>query len=129
MAGGRTYLDSLEVSTSITLGGIPVAIVRRLDFAFGDVSPAVLTLLTAGDIVDKVELQITSVFNGAPSLMVDSSAGTVLMATTDNNPLMSAIFSVDTLYTATGAESIRLVKVQGGATQGTGTVLITLHRT
>lgn len=97
------------------------------NFAFGDASPAVLGLVSAGKQIFDVEVNIVAPFDGVGSALTvgDSVASNRLMAAGQNDPATAGRYNAAPEYVYPGTAQLLLYITPGeGATTGSGTVAI-----
>lgn len=97
----------------------------EINFTSATASPAAIVTVPAGRRIKRVVIDITTAFNGAPSLTV-GDVGDVdrLMAAAEVDPLTVGRTIVEPYYKYTATGAINLYITPGGATLGAGTVIV-----
>lgn len=120
--------DGAGILSFVSAGSTAAA--DKLDttaLAFGTVSPITMFSTGAGDIVDHIEVNVDTAFNGTPSLSV-GIAGTTskYVGTTDVDLTAAATtrFSVTPGLPAQGIEALIATYVANGATAGAARILV-----
>lgn len=99
----------------------------KVDFSFGDASPAVITTLPAGTTILTTAIVVQTPFNGlgAALQLGDTRQSDRLLSVTQNNPSYAAEYEANPGYTYSSATPILLTITPGaGCTQGAGFVLL-----
>lgn len=101
-----------------------------LDFDFSTGSPVVVGNLAAGDKIIKSEIKIITPFDGAtPTATLGTPASPALIFGTNDSLLTKAVtYSNDENYDFSSSDTLQLTLALGGATTGTGQVLVTIRR-
>jgi hypothetical protein len=103
----------------------------EMNFAFGDASPAVITLAEAGKVIYNVNLHITVPFDGAgASLTVgDAAEPDRFMKAYENDPTQVGSNETNPAYQyGVGTQVILTIMPGGGASQGAGLVTFVIQQ-
>ena len=121
-----TYFPAYAPPSSTPSGGGNVNTVVR-DFAFDTASPLVLATLSAGQSIDRALVFVSSAWDGAPSVQVGTvTSPDLLLAAADVNLRVVSQYDSQALQQISSPDLLILSITPSGATQGTGTVLVTI---
>lgn len=119
----RIFIDPQEVADRSNLIAVP--------FAWGDASPVTIGTVPAGGRVVRIELLITTAFNGtSPSITIgDAGDADRLLAADQNLPSQVATYEVHPGHLYASSTPILLtITPGGGASAGAGTILLYFQR-
>jgi len=100
---------------------------NKLNFSFGDATPAEIITAIAGETITEVSIAIYTAFNGTASLTIgDSGDVTRLFTATSIDLTTPCVYTVFPVYTYGASTAINLyLTIDGATTQGNGAVFIT----
>jgi len=121
---GFLYAQNGLVETAIPPGGAAF----ELNFSYGDGSPALITSVPAGGMIQRVEVVILTAFNGVGAwITVGKGAATDdLMAANQNDPTVLATYLTTPGLICPSLTSIYLY-LAGGAGPSTGNGVVTIY--
>jgi hypothetical protein len=118
----------LRQERATTTGGGTVV---ESTFAWGDATPAAITVATGGKLITRVELHIITPFDGTGAAISVGDAGDAdrLMTTTQNDPTTVACYDAYPEHTYAVDTTVLLTITPGaGATAGAGLLVISLEQ-
>ena len=99
-------------------------------FTFSTTSPLDFGTLGSGDIVLNSEVEISTVFDDASTVVtlgLSTATGSIL-SSGEINPLKTGTYQDMANHDISGADAIRLQIVPGTSTQGAGRAIVTVRR-
>ncbi len=98
-------------------------------FAFNTPSPLILVPVSAGGIISRAQIQITTAFNDptATLLLGTSASPSLVMGAADSVPSIADAYDVETMVTFPGIDKLQLTINPGASTQGAGTLYYELR--
>lgn len=120
----------MEIYTSKSIAHRSNASDHKVAFAFDGSSPLILIVLKPGDIVDNIEVTITTPFDDpAAALQVGIVANPDLaLGPSEIDPDVASTYSNGENFEILVPEILRLLITPGTSTQGAGFVLFTIRR-
>lgn len=131
VAGTRIVIIGYKQLDLVTeVSGDLESVVKQYEvpFAYNTTNPLLLRTALTDEHAWQAELIIDDVFDGAPSLTIGETGNTSrLMSSGQNDPFVSDIYVTRPNYTYPADTDIKLYITAGGATQGSGRVILTMR--